>query len=138
MVLSPFVPGLGFLGNLVILGAGIVLLAQHFLRGTGSWALYAGALLTGLGAARLLGDLLPGRPSGLSALGIGVAFLAIGYLRHSQAGGYGWQGLVGAVFTGLGGIQLVLGLLPGSPGHGSHRLARRGLPGGCPVVGPVP
>ena len=59
------------------------------------WALYAGAVLTGMGAARVLGDLLPGAWHGATAIGIGVAFLAIGYLRHTQAGGYGWQGVVG-------------------------------------------
>ncbi len=96
LVLSWFVPGIDLIGSLILLCAGIVLLAQHFMRGAGAWALYLGAVLTGMGAARALGDLLPGSPRGLTAIGIGIAFLAISYLRHSQAGGYGWQGAVGA------------------------------------------
>ena len=115
LVLSWFVPGIDLLGSLLLLIAGIVLLAQHLQRGAGAWALYAGALLTGVGAGRAIGDILPGSPHGLTAIGIGCAFLAIGYLRHTQAGGYGWQGTVGVVALVLGLVQLVLGLLPGSP-----------------------
>lgn len=115
MVLSWFVPGIDLIGSLIILATGVVLLAQHLQRGAGAWALYAGALLTGMGAGRAIGDILPGSPHGLTAIGVGVAFLAIGYLRHTQAGGYGWQGGLGAAALGLGIVQFVLGLLPGSP-----------------------
>ena len=115
MVLSWFVPGIDLIGSLLLLGAGVVLLAQHVQRGAGAWALSAGALLTGMGAGRAIGDVLPGSPPGLTAIGVGVAFLAIGYLRHMQAGGYGWQGGLGAAALALGVIQFVLGLLPGSP-----------------------
>jgi hypothetical protein len=115
LVLSWFVPGIDLIGSILILGAGVVILAQHFLRGAGAWALYVGAVLTGMGAARVISDILPGAPRGLTAMGIGVAFLVISYLRHTQAGGYGWQGVAGAAGLGLGLVQLVLGLLPGSP-----------------------
>jgi hypothetical protein len=116
LVLSWLVPGIDLIGSLILLAAGVVLLAQHFQRGAGAWALYAGAVLTGMGAARAVGDLLPGSPRGLTAVGVGLAFLAISYLRYSQAGGYGWQGVVGAAALILGGAQLLLGMLPGSPG----------------------
>ncbi|MCY7418190.1 MAG: hypothetical protein LH650_06785 [Chloroflexi bacterium] len=116
MVLSWFVPGIDLIGSLILLGAGVVLLVQHLQRDAGAWALYAGALLTGMGAGRAIGDVLPGSPHGLTAIGVGVAFLAIGYLRHTQAGGYGWQGGLGAAALALGVIQFLLGLLPGSPG----------------------
>lgn len=115
MVLSWFVPGIDLIGSLLLLGAGVVLLAQHLQRGAGAWALYAGAMLTGMGAGRAIGDILPGSPHGLTAVGIGCAFLAISYLRHTQAGGYGWQGIVGGAALGLGVVELLLGLLPGSP-----------------------
>jgi hypothetical protein len=116
LVLSWFVPGIDLIGSLLLLAAGVVLLAQHLQRGAGAWALYAGAVLTGMGAGRAVGDILPGAPHGLTAVGIGCAFLAIAYLRHTQAGGYGWQGIVGGAALGLGLVQLLLGLLPGSPG----------------------
>ncbi len=115
LVLSWFVPGIDLVGSLIILAAGVVLLAQHFGRGARSWSLYSGAILTGIGAARLIGDILPGSPHGLTAMGIGVALLVVSYLRHSQAGGYGWQGIAGGVALGLGLLQFALGLLPGSP-----------------------
>lgn len=115
LVLSWFVPGIDLIGSIILLGAGVVLLVQHLQRGVGAWALYAGAILVGLGAGRAIGDILPGSPRGLSAMGIGLAFLAIAYLRHTQAGGHGWQGTLGAAVLGLGVLQLVLGLLPGSP-----------------------
>lgn len=116
LVLSWIVPGVQVVGSLAILVAGVVLLYLHLARGGAPWMLYAGAALTGIGAVRILGALLPGEWHGTTAIGVGVAFLAIGYLRHSQAGGYGWQGVVGAVAIALGLIQLVLGWLPGAPG----------------------
>ena len=116
LVLSWLVPGLSILGSLALLAAGIGLLYAHLVRRAAPWTLYAGAVLTGMGTARVLGDLLPGEWHGATAIGIGVAFLAIGYLRHSQAGGYGWQGVVGGAALALGLVQLVVGWLPGSPG----------------------
>jgi len=116
VVLSWLVPGISILGSVALLAAGIGLLYAHFVRRAAPWTLYAGALLTGMGAARVLGDLLPGEWHGATAIGIGVAFLAVGYLRHTQAGGYGWQGVVGGAALGLGLIQLLLGWLPGAPG----------------------
>ncbi len=115
LVLSWFVPGIDLIGSFILLAAGVVLLVQHLQRGAGAWALYAGAVLAGMGAARAIGDLLPGSPRGMTAMGVGLAFLAIAYLRHSQAGGYGWQGVVGVAALVLGGTQFLLGLLPGSP-----------------------
>ena len=116
VVMSWLVPGISILGSVALLAAGIGLLYAHFVRRAAPWTLYAGALLTGMGAARVLGDLLPGEWHGATAIGIGVAFLAVGYLRHTQAGGYGWQGVVGGAALGLGLIQLLLGWLPGAPG----------------------
>lgn len=116
LVLSWIVPGVQVIGSLAILVAGAVLLYVHLARGGSPWMLYAGAALTGMGAARVVGALLPGEWHGTTAIGIGVAFLAIGYLRHSQAGGYGWQGVVGGAAIALGLVQMVLGWLPGTPG----------------------
>lgn len=116
LVLSWVVPGVQVIGSLALLVAGVVLLYLHLARGGPPWMLYAGAALAGMGAARVIGALLPGAWHGTTAIGVGVAFLAIGYLRHSQAGGYGWQGVVGGAAIALGLVQLVLGWLPGTPG----------------------
>lgn len=116
LVLSWIVPGISIIGSLALLVAGIVLLYLHLVRGGAAWMLYAGAALAGMGAVRIVGALLPGEWRGTTAIGVGIAFLAIGYLRHTQAGGYGWQGIVGGAAIALGLVQMVLGLLPGSPG----------------------
>ena len=116
LVLAQVFPGLSLPGSLVMASVGVVLLWLHFTHRQGAWALYAGAVLTAVGVLRVVGDLLPITLHGETALGLGGALLVIGHLRHSQAGGYGWQGAVGAVALGFGALQLVLGLLPGSPG----------------------
>lgn len=116
LVLSLVVPGISVIGSLALLLAGIALLYLHLVRGAPPWALYAGAALAGMGSMRVLGALLPGDWHGTTAIGVGIAFLAIGYLRHTQAGGYGWQGVVGLVAIVVGLAQMVLGWLPGSPG----------------------
>jgi hypothetical protein len=116
LVLSWIVPSVSIIGSLALSVVGVALLYLHLVRGAAPWTLYAGAALTGMGAARVAGALLPGAWHGTTAIGVGVAFLAIGYLRHTQAGGFGWQGVVGGAALGLGLVQLVLGWLPGSPG----------------------
>lgn len=116
LVLAMVVPGVATLGSVALAAVGIVLLYLHLVRGAPPWTLYAGGVLAGMGAARVVGALLPGEWHGTTAIGVGIAFLAIGYLRHSQAGGYGWQGVVGGAALGLGLVQLVLGWLPGAPG----------------------
>jgi hypothetical protein len=116
LVLSLFVPGIEFIGSLLLLAAGIVLLALHFANRAAAWALYVGAVLTGIGALRVIGELLPFETEGLTALGLGLGFLGIAYLRQTQAGGYGWQGVVGVGAVGLGLLQFAVGLLPGDTG----------------------
>jgi hypothetical protein len=116
LVAARFVPGVSAIGSALLLVAGVTLLALHFQHRASSWALYAGTVLTGVGAARLVGWLLPIDLDGLTSLGVGAAFLAIGWLRGTQAGGYGWQGVLGVIVTGYGLLQLGLSLLPGSPG----------------------
>src|SRR4051794_32703425 len=92
-----------------------VLLWLFFTHRHGPWAMYSGAVLAAVGGIRVISGLLPVAVHGETALGIGLALLLIGALRHSQAGGWGWQGIAGAAATVLGLVQLVLGLLPGSP-----------------------
>lgn len=116
LLLAQLFPGIAFPGSLLMTVGGIVLLWLHFTHRAGPWGLYAGAILAAVGALRVLGDLAPFNVDGATSLGLGLALVAIGYARHTQAGGYGWQGMVGAVALAWGGLQLVLGLLPGAPG----------------------
>jgi hypothetical protein len=116
LLVALVVPGIELPGSLAMAAVGVIVLWMHFTHRLGSWALYAGAVLFAVGALRVIGDLLPGNINGETSLGLGLALVTIGYLRHQQAGGWGWQGIAGMVALGWGVIQLVLGLLPGSPG----------------------
>jgi hypothetical protein len=116
LFLSQLFPWIGFPGSLVMTAAGLVLLWQHFGHRAGPWALYAGMVLAFIGALRVVGDLLPFNVQGETSLGLGLALLTIAWLRHTQVGGWGWQGIAGVVVLVWGLIQLGLGLLPGAPG----------------------
>jgi hypothetical protein len=116
LVLSLFVPGIEFLGSLLLLVAGIGLLAMHFVQHAPPWTLYMGAVLTGIGGLRVAGAFMPFETRGLTAIGLGLGLLAIGYLRRTQAGGWGWQGVAGAAALGFGLLQFAIGLLPGDTG----------------------
>ncbi len=116
LVLAQAYPGVGFIGSLLLLGTGVALLGLHFSARAAGWALYSGALLTAIGGVRVLAGLLPIRQNGVTAIAIGGAMLAIAWLRHSQTGGYGWQGRVGIAALVFGLVEVGLGLLPGSPG----------------------
>jgi hypothetical protein len=116
LVLALFFPGIEFFGSLLILVAGVGLLWAHFTHRAPGWALYAGALLAGIGALRVIGDLVPFEADGMTSIGVGLGFLGIGYLRRTQAGGWGWQGILGAVALAFGLFQFAVGLLPGDAG----------------------
>jgi hypothetical protein len=115
LVLQIF-PGVSFPGSIGMAVAGAILLWLHLTHRAGSWGLYAGAVLLAVGAVRVMAELVPFTVNGETSLGVGLAFLAIGYLRHTQAGGYGWQGMLGVVALAWGAVQFALGLLPGAPG----------------------
>jgi len=116
LLLVQIFPAISFPASIGMAVAGGVLLWLHLTHRARSWGLYAGAVLLAVGGLRVLGGWLPFNVDGETSLGVGVAFLAIGYLRHTQAGGYGWQGRVGAVALAWGTMQFALGLLPGAPG----------------------
>ena len=116
LLIAQLFPWVSFPGSLVMTVVGVVLLWQHFGHRAGPWALYAGASLAAIGALRVLGDIAPFTVQGETSLGLGLALLAIGYLRHTQAGGWGWQGWAGGIALAWGLIQLVTEFIPGSPG----------------------
>ena len=116
LLLAQLFPWVSFPGSLVMTVAGVVLLWQHFGHRAGPWALYAGAVLAAIGAVRVLGDIAPFPVQGETSLGLGIALVGIGYLRHTQAGGWGWQGWAGGIALAWGLIQLATGFLPGAPG----------------------
>jgi hypothetical protein len=116
LVLSLFIPGIEFIGSLLLLAGGVALLYLHLVQHAASWTLYAGAALAGIGGLRVLGAFAPFETRGLTAMGLGLGLLAIAYLRRTQAGGYGWQGVAGAAALGFGLLQFAVGLLPGDTG----------------------
>lgn len=99
-------------GSLVTLALGIVLLAKWALDRS-AFALYAGALVSALGAPDLLEATgLVGGP-GLGALCLGIAFLAIAAVRAATRGGVGWQAYLGLILAVIGGSQLAIPAISG-------------------------
>jgi hypothetical protein len=115
LLLAQVFPTISFAGSLLMAVVGAILLFAYLSHRLSTWALYAGAILAGIGAVRVIGDIAPFEVRGETALGLGAAFLGIGWLRSTQAGGYGWQGMLGIAALALGGVQFALGLLPGAP-----------------------
>ncbi len=115
LLLSLFIPGLALLGSVVVLGLGLVLLAGYFSERRGGWALYVGAILTAVGAARLLTEIAFVPRNGLTAIAIGLAFLGISWVRRSSGRGGGWEAKVGIIALAFGLLELAVGSMPGSP-----------------------
>jgi hypothetical protein len=105
-------PQLAGAGSLVTLALGIVLLVKWAIDRTAP-ALYAGALVTALGAPDLIEATgLVGGP-GLGTLCLGIAFLAIAAVRAASSGGVGWQAYLGLILAVIGGSQLAIPAIAG-------------------------
>jgi len=116
LLLSLFIPGLALLGSVVVLVLGPVLLAGYFSARRGGWALYIGAILTAVGAARLVNEIAFVPRHGPTAIAIGLAFLGVSWVRRSSGRGGGWESKVGIVALAFGVLELAIDVLPGSPG----------------------
>lgn len=94
-------------GSLITLALGIALLIKWAIdRSTP--ALYAGALVTALGAPNLIESTGVIAGPGLGTLCLGLAFLAIAGVRAASKSGVGWQAYLGLLLTVIGGSQLAV------------------------------
>ena len=116
LLLTLFIPDLGLLGSIVILVVGLALLGSYFTARRGGWSLYIGAILTAVGVGRLVNEIAIVPRHGPTAIAIGIAFFGISWVRRSKGRGGGWESRVGIVALAYGLLELVVGLLPGSPG----------------------
>jgi hypothetical protein len=115
LLLSLFIPALSLLGSVILLILGLVLLASYFSARRGGWALYVGAILTAVGVARLLDGIVAMPSHGPTAIAIGIAFIAISWIRRTARRGGGWELKVGIVALAYGLLELAIGFTPGSP-----------------------
>jgi len=129
LLLSLFIPELALIGSIVTLVLGLVLLAGYFSGRRGGWALYVGAILTAVGAARLLNDVAFVPRNGLTAIALGLAFLGISWVRRSSGRGGGWEARVGVIALLFGLLEFALATMPRSPGSpGSPSVLDLALP----------
>jgi hypothetical protein len=93
-------PELESAGSLLVLAIGIAFLVKWAIdRGSGS--LYAGAIITALGAPGLI-EAAGFHANGLGTLSFGIAFLFIAAVRAASGGGYGWQLWFGGLLAIVG------------------------------------
>ncbi len=115
LVLAEFVPGVALLGSaaLAILGVGLV--AWHLRGRAGAWAVHAGMVLAGFGAARLVAEVAGLASAGWGTLGAGVGLLLIGFVRITRGEGVRWQAWVGGALVIFGGWGALGAAIPGFP-----------------------
>jgi hypothetical protein len=101
-----YVPAVRLAMSVVFLAIGVGLVAVWVLRRR-TLALYAGAIITAVAAADLLGaaGILTGR--GWTTVFLGLAFLFIAIVRFAERGGWGWQAWLGALLVLVGGLGTV-------------------------------
>lgn len=118
LVLASFVPGVALLGSVALATLGVVLVAWHLAGRAGAWAVHAGVILAGFGAARLVAE-VAGLPSaGWGTLGAGLGLLLIAVVRVSRGEGVRWQAWVGGALALFGGWGVLGATIPGFPNLG--------------------
>jgi len=115
LVLAEFVPGISLLGSLALAIIGAVLVGWHLAGRAGAWAVHAGMVLSGFGAARLVAE-VAGLPSaGWGSLGAGLGLLVIAVVRVTRGEGIRWQAWVGGALAVFGGWGVLGATIPGFP-----------------------
>lgn len=115
LVFAELVPGIALLGSLAIAIIGGVLVGWHLAGRAGAWAVHAGVVLAGFGAARLIAE-VAGLPSaGWGTLGAGLGLLVIAVVRITRGEGVRWQAWVGGALAVFGGWGVLGATIPGFP-----------------------
>ena len=118
LVLASFLPGVALLGSLALAILGGALVAVHLAGRAGAWAVHAGVVLGGFGAARLVAE-IAGLPSaGWGTLGAGLGLLLIALVRVTRGEGVRWQAWVGGALALFGGWGVLGATIPGFPTMG--------------------
>jgi hypothetical protein len=115
LVVASFVPAVALVGSLALAVLGGALVAWHLAGRAGAWAVHAGVVLAGFGAARLIAE-VAGLPSaGWGTLGAGLGLLVIAAVRVTRGEGVRWQAWVGGALTIFGGWGVLGATIPGFP-----------------------
>jgi hypothetical protein len=115
LLLEQVIPGTRAIGSGLVVAIGVALLIAWGVN-RHAWQLYAGAILTAVSLPSLLQDLrVIHEGQGWGTLFLGVAFLLIALIRAGTRGGIGWQVIIGAVLTVVGGAQVAEREIPNFP-----------------------
>jgi hypothetical protein len=115
LLVEQLVPGGRAAGSALVVAVGVVLLISWVVNRQ-VWQLYGGAVLTALSLPSLLQDLnLIHEGQGWGTLFLGIAFLLIALIRAASNGGAGWQLVVGAILSVVGGAQVAEREIPNFP-----------------------
>jgi hypothetical protein len=107
LIVDRTLPEYRSLGNLVVLAAGLAFLVAWLIR-RGTFALYAGALLTAAGVPGVLNAIGYPPGPGVGTFAYGIALLFIAGVRATTGGGWGWQLLLGTILLVLGASVMTL------------------------------
>jgi hypothetical protein len=115
LVLAELVPGISVVGSAALAVGGGALVAWHLAGRAGAWAVHAGVVLGGFGAARLVAA-VAGLPSaGWGTLGAGLGLLLIAVVRVTRGEGVRWQAWAGGALAVYGGWGVLGATIPGFP-----------------------
>jgi hypothetical protein len=115
LVLAQFVPGVAILGSVALAVGGGALVAWHLAGRAGAWAVHAGVILGGFGAARLIAQVAGLPEAGWGTLGAGAGLLLIAVVRVTRGEGVRWQAWVGGALAIFGGWGVLGATIPGFP-----------------------
>jgi len=115
LVLASFVPGVALLGSIALAILGVVLVAWHLAGRAGAWAVHAGVMTGGFGAARLVAEVIGLPSAGWGTLGAGLGLLLIAVVRVTRGEGVRWQAWVGGALAVFGGWGVLGATIPGFP-----------------------
>ena len=102
LLLQQVAPEVRAAGSLIVLAFGLAFLVSWIANRRTS-ALYVGAIVTALGLAGALTDLGYIGGEGWGTLFLGIAFVAIAFIRAATRGGWGWQAIIGGLLIVIGG-----------------------------------
>lgn len=106
LLLDRVLPAFQFAGSALVLAIGIAFLIRWGIDRTRIGSLYAGVIITALGAPGLLEGLRIVSGPGLGQLCLGIGFLVLAAIRYAASGGVGWQAWIGVILTVLGATSL--------------------------------
>jgi hypothetical protein len=123
LVLAPLFPAVELAGSAALVALGVVGVVAGATQRSGSWAVYVGAVVAAVGAARLLAGSGLIRGEGLTTIAVGLALLGLAAWRARRRLGWRPLAVAGAIVAGFGAVEYLGWAIPGFPSLGELLLA---------------